>query len=238
MLLFRSTSLYSIVLLLTGWLLCCCLPCVAQTADDYVVIGDQLDLHAGDTVIIVNPGCTYALGVEQNSNNRAAVPVTMVDGRLMPDNDVQRVVLEQWDRFWLLRVGEGLYLHAAGTAANNFLRTTATAEAQRSGICTISLEQGEAVVEFQRTEKSESTKFLAFNPGSSFNAPLFACYDGENVVYLFRKARYTSAGISTTTARDGTVHLPVYDLQGRRYGTDKTLRRGIYLRGGKKMVVE
>ena len=208
----------------------------AQSSDDYVIVGNHADLRVGDTLVIVSTSCTHALGVKQNTNNRAATPITLVNNRLTSNADVQQVILEPIDRFWLLRVGDGKYLHAAGGSSNNYLRTTDLAEARNSGICNIKISGGNAVIEFQRTQNSETTKYLSFNPGSAFNAPLFACYDGENTVYLFRKDRYTSTNITTihtTQQHDGCV----YDLMGRAYAEGTPLPKGVYIRRGKCFIV-
>ena len=208
----------------------------SQSANDYVLVTHTADLHHGDTIVIVSTSCTHALGVEQNTNNRSAVAITLTDGRLSPNNDVQLIVLESYDRFWLLRVGTGKYLHAAGNGTNNWLRTTTAPEAYHSGAATIDITNGDAIIEFQCTEKSEFTKFLSFNPGSSFNAPLFSCYDGENSVYLFRKSRYTSTGIDAVH-NEATQQKRMYDLQGRVIGDRRAMTRGVYIENGRLKIV-
>ena len=107
-----------------------------------------------------------------------------------------------------------------------------------SGICTSSIDSGYAIVEFQRTQQSESSKYLAFNPGSAFNAPMFACYDGENNVFLFRKDRYTSTEITFAQPSTDKNASSVYVLHGRTYATMVGLSPGIYVMNGKKMVIK
>jgi hypothetical protein len=132
------------------------------------------DIVADAEVIFVNQAETYACGTTQNTNNRAAVEVTLnTDGTLTPDEDVQVITLEKDGSNFLFNVGDG-YLYAASSSSNQ-LRTEAEVDA--SAKAAISISKGDATIEFQGTN---SRNYMRYNPNN--NNPIFSCYASNSSV--------------------------------------------------------
>ena len=87
------------------------------------LVTDISSLAAGDKVVIVAKDYDFALGTNQNSNNREAVAVTKTDGNVTLTDTVQVLTLEAGtiEGTFALNTGSG-YLYAA-SSSKNYLRT-------------------------------------------------------------------------------------------------------------------
>ena len=161
----------------------------AQTYYQLVTSADEL--VAGGSYLIVNTTSKKALGTTQNTNNRAAVTVTIEnnDTRI---NTLPSTVCEltlggttgAWTFFDAGWGSSGGYLYAA-SSSDNYLRTKATNDANGKWNITIGT-NGVATIQAQGTN---SHNLLRYNSGST----LFSCYStGQQVVCLFvRKENYS-----------------------------------------------
>ena len=147
------------------------------TSGTYALVTDATTLAAGDRILIayVDDKVAKAMG-GQNTNNRAAVEVTLnTDGTLTPDEDVQVITLEKDGSNFLFNVGDG-YLYAASSSSNQ-LRTEAEAEADANAKAAVSISKGDATIVFQGTN---SRKYVRYNPNN--NNPIFSCYASTSSV--------------------------------------------------------
>lgn len=145
------------------------------TFGTYALVTDATTLAAGDRILIayVDDKVAKAMG-GQNTNNRAAVEVTLnTDGTLTPDEDAQVITLEKDGSNFLFNVGDG-YLYAASSSSNQ-LRTEAEVDANAKAA--ISISKGDATIVFQGTN---SRKYVRYNPNN--NNPIFSCYASTSSV--------------------------------------------------------
>ena len=95
----------------------------AYSQETYTCVHDAATLEDGDVVVIANAGYGYALGKQQNTNNRQGVKVEIVDEQLTPNEEVQLITLKKHDDTWALGVGDNQWLCATGTSSTQ-LKTT------------------------------------------------------------------------------------------------------------------
>lgn len=84
---------------------------------------DSSELNLDDTYCFANLSAKQALGVTQNSNNRAAAEVDVVENKFGDNEQIQKIVLEEGsaEGTYAFNVGNG-YLYAAGSSSN-YLKT-------------------------------------------------------------------------------------------------------------------
>ena len=148
---------------------------VEPTDSTFTKVTDVSTLADGDTVILVNADATYALGITQNSSNRAAVAVTAnEDGTITADiESVEYITLgaatteDGTKTGWSFYTGEG-YLYASSGSSNQ-LKTQETNN--DNGIWAISIADGVTTVTAQG---SNSRNTMRYNPNNG--TPLFNCY--------------------------------------------------------------
>ena len=157
----------------------------------YQLVTSANELVAGGSYLIVNTTSKKALGKTQNTNNRAAVTVTIEnnDTRI---NTLPSTVCEltlggtagAWTFFDAGWGSSGGYLYAA-SSSGNYLRTQATNDANGKWKITIGT-NGEATL---KAQGNNTHNLLKYNSSST----LFSCYaSGQQVVYLFvKKVFYT-----------------------------------------------
>ena len=154
----------------------------AATPDDptdgserYELVTDVNSLIDGDKVLIayVDGETALAMG-KQNTNNRAAVSVTLNSDRtLTAGEDAQVINLEKTNEEYRFDVGDG-YLCAAGYG-NNYLRTTDDVSVAGASIEISS--NGNATIIF--TDNS-TNNHLRYNPNNG--SPIFSCYKSTSSV--------------------------------------------------------
>lgn len=155
----------------------------SANADSYKLVTNSDDLTVGSRYLVVgySSDVAYALGA-QNTNNRAAVEVTVADGVVAIAEEAVSpltLVASGNDSFpYAFQDGEQ-YLYAASTSSN-YLKSTddlttvtayATIEIAADGVATI---------KFNQTGRN----WLRKNSSSD----LFSCYgSGQNDVYLYKE---------------------------------------------------
>ena len=89
-----------------------------QTA---TLVTNTAALKAGDQIVIAALNSDVALGTTQNTNNRAQADVTKNAANLSFGEEVQVLTLEAGNTngTFALKAGEGQYLYAASSSANN-----------------------------------------------------------------------------------------------------------------------
>lgn len=158
-----------------------------QTYYQLVTAADQL--VAENTYLIVNSNAGKALGTTQNTNNRAAVDVSIADNKI---SNIGETVCEltlggsegAWTFFDQGWGTAGGYLYAA-SSNSNYLKTRAT-NSDANGQWSISIgSDGVATIIAQGTNTRNKIRYNSTNT-------LFACYaSGQQDVYLFvRKEEY------------------------------------------------
>ena len=143
----------------------------------YTLVTDAASLAEGDNILIthVDGNDCLALGITQNTNNRAATTdvILNADGTLTPGNDAQIISLEKDGNNFLFNVGNG-YLYAA-SSTKNYLRTETIADDNAKA--TISISQGDAIITFQG---SNTRNILRYNANNG--SPIFSCYASNSSV--------------------------------------------------------
>ena len=181
--------------------------------DKFELVTDASTLAEGDVIIIVSnvgAGEGYALSTTQNDNNRAAADVTIDDdGTITPSSEVQQITLEDG---WYFNVGDG-YLYAA-SSSKNYLRTEV--DADDNAKATISIENGNATIQFQGTN---TRNLLKFNPNNG--SPIFSCYaetsTAGSLPQIYRKVKdvaetvtveFGAAGYATRYYENKNLKIP------------------------------
>lgn len=158
-----------------------------NVVDEYVLLTNVADLAEGDQIIIASAGtagAAKAISTTQNSNNRKATDVTIVDGPKITDisTDIQIIEVQAGTatNSFAFYTGEAGYLYAASSTNNN-LKTQATLDANGSWAITVTT-NGKATIIGQGDSKRNS---LRYNTSST----IFSCYaSGQADVYIYRKA--------------------------------------------------
>ena len=127
-------------------------------------------LKAGDQIIIAALDSDVALGTTQNTNNRAQASITKNGATLSYGADVQVLTLEEGSiaGTFALKAGDGQYLYAASSTANN-LKTADSITDNGSWTIAIDAVTGAATITAQGTN---TRNVLRYNASSS----LFSCY--------------------------------------------------------------
>ena len=136
-----------------------------------------------------NSGDLKAMGA-QNTNNRAAVANSVVEGILEPAEGTETFTLvsagydEDDNQLYAIMTSEGGYLYAASSSANQ-LKTQTTLSNNGKWKITIS-SAGIATI---KAQGSSSRNWMQYNSGSS----LFACYAGaQQDIYLYTNHKQQS----------------------------------------------
>ena len=148
---------------------------VSEPPTYYELVTDATTLAEGDEVLIayVDEDVQLAMG-RQNTNNRAAVAVTLnADGTLTPSSSTQVITLEKDGENFLFNVGTG-YLYAAGSR-DNLLKTETVADDNAKA--TIAISDGKATITFQG---KNTRNIMRYNPNNS--NPIFSCYASTSSV--------------------------------------------------------
>lgn len=155
----------------------------------YQLVTSTDQLVAGRTYLIVNVANGKALGTTQNTNNRSAADVTIMDG-IIPsiDNTVCELTLGggsgAWTFFDAGWDSSGGYLYAASSSANH-LKTQASNNTNGQWSIAIGT-NGIATIQSQG---NYSHNLLKYNNSST----IFSCYAASNTqleVCLFRRTEY------------------------------------------------
>lgn len=205
----------------------------------YALVTDDSTLKIGDHILIayINEGIVCLLGVEQRTNNRAATEdVTInVDGTITPGSEAQVITLE-WDGTnYLFNAGNG-YLYAA-SSTKNWLRTEETADDNAKATININADS-EAIILFRG---SNTRNQIRFNPNNG--TPIFSSYAESSTT-----GKLPQIYLETASPATGIVHHDAqgvmsneagewYSIDGRRLFGKPTMK-GLYIRGGHKVVIK
>ena len=142
----------------------------SMMAGQFARVSDMANLAPGDQIILVSESEDYALGTTQNTNNRAAVAVTVANDVIEAGENVQVITLEASGQNLKLKVGEDAYLYAA-SSSSNYLKTADAATAGDNAVWAIS-SSGDTVTLI--AQGTNTRNILHFNPNNG--NPIFSCY--------------------------------------------------------------
>lgn len=174
----------------------------ADSQETYTCVHDAATLEDGDVVVIANAGYGYALGKQQNSNNRQGVKVEIVNEQLTPNEEVQLITLKKHDDTWALGVGDNQWLCATGTSSTQ-LKTTSKMNEYALANISIEAASGNACINF--TGPHAKNMVMRF----SHTSKVFNCYTSLTSVDSLQIYRRTRIIPSLTLTDDGADLTPV-----------------------------
>lgn len=174
----------------------------ADSQETYTCVHDAATLEDGDVVVIANAGYGYALGKQQNTNNRQGVKVEIVDEQLTPNEEVQLITLKKHDDTWALGVGDNQWLCATGTSSTQ-LKTTSKMNEYALANISIEAASGNACIDF--TGPHTKNMVMRF----SHTSKVFNCYTSLTSVDSLQIYRRTRIIPSLTLTDDGADLTPV-----------------------------
>lgn len=174
----------------------------ADSQETYTCVHDAATLEDGDVVVIANAGYGYALGKQQNTNNRQGVKVEIVDEQLTPNEQVQLITLKKHDDTWTLGVGDNQWLCATGTSSTQ-LKTTSKMNEYALANISIEAASGNACINF--TGPHAKNMVMRF----SHTSKVFNCYTSLTSVDSLQIYRRTRIIPSLTLTDNGADLTPV-----------------------------
>lgn len=172
---------------------------------EYALVSDASKLEAGKKILFVGEknGTYYAMGA-QNNNNRAAAEVDVVDGKIIPgENVAASTLVANEDGTWSFLTADG-YLYAASNSSNHL---KSEAEINDYAKATIEIDNDNlATILFGGDRDRNDLRFNSTN-----NPPIFSCYatsSNMNHVYIYMEtseevipetvtAEVSAAGLAT-----------------------------------------
>lgn len=174
----------------------------ADSQETYTCVHDAATLEDGDVVVIANAGYGYALGKQQNTNNRQGVKVEIVNEQLTPNEEVQLITLKKQNDTWALGVGDEKWLCATGTSSTQ-LKTTSKMNEYALANISVEAASGNACIDF--TGPHAKNMVMRF----SHTSKVFNCYASLTSVDSLQIYRRTRIIPSLTLTDDGTDLTPV-----------------------------
>jgi hypothetical protein len=185
-----------------------------RAQETFSLVTDASVLAAGDRIVIANNENSVAMSTVQNTNNRGQVAVTIADGVLTSNDNVQVLTLGGSAGQWTFDTGSG-YLYMAGGSSKNYLRTQTSVDANAQATITIASD-GAATVQFNGTGTHNTLRY-------NTSASLFSCYtslssvNGE--INIYRAASSTPAvgrveSIADWNALDDETSAELYLADG------------------------
>lgn len=174
----------------------------ANSQETYTCVHDAATLEDGDVVVIANAGYGYALGKQQNTNNRQGVKVEIVNEQLTPNEEVQLITLKKHDDTWALGVDDNQWLCATGTSSTQ-LKTTSKMNEYALANISIEAASGNACINF--TGPHAKNMVMRF----SHTSKVFNCYTSLTSVDSLQIYRRTRIIPSLTLTDDGADLTPV-----------------------------
>ncbi|MBQ3723828.1 MAG: Ig-like domain-containing protein [Bacteroidales bacterium] len=143
----------------------------------YELVTKTEDLLVNSKVIIAAASADFAISTTQNGNNRAACAITK-DGNTIvdPTSSVEIFTVEAGSEAgsFAFKTGDDLYIYAAGSTKNNYLKSKNTKDATASWNITF----GEKTVMKALISDEGARNILQYNPNSG--NPIFSCYGGNS----------------------------------------------------------
>lgn len=174
----------------------------ADSQETYTCVHDAATLEDGDVVVIANAGYGYALGKQQNTNNRQGVKVEIVDEQLTPNEEVQLITLKKQNDTWALGVGDEKWLCATETRSAQ-LKTTSKMNEYALANISVEAASGNACIDF--TGPHAKNMVMRF----SHTSKVFNCYTSLTSVDSLQIYRRTRIIPSLALTDDGTDLTPV-----------------------------
>lgn len=174
----------------------------ANSQETYTCVHDAATLEDGDVVVIANAGYGYALGKQQNTNNRQGVKVEIVNEQLTPNEEVQLITLKKHDDTWALGVDDNQWLCATGTSSTQ-LKTTSKMNEYALANISIEAASGNACINF--TGPHAKNMVMRF----SHTSKVFNCYTSLTSVDSLQIYRRTRIIPSLALTDDGADLTPV-----------------------------
>lgn len=174
----------------------------ADSQETYTCVHDAATLEDGDVVVIANAGYGYALGKQQNTNNRQGVKVEIVDEQLTPNEEVQLIMLKKQNDTWALGVGDEKWLCATETKSAQ-LKTTSKMNEYALANISVEAASGNACIDF--TGPHAKNMVMRF----SHTSKVFNCYTSLTSVDSLQIYRRTRIIPSLALTDDGTDLTPV-----------------------------
>ena len=135
----------------------------------FSLVTNASDLSAGDKIIILDTGGTYALSTTQNTNNRAGVAAAAnnwsISGNIVTlgaSSTVQVITLGASGSYKTLVTGTG-FLRSAGSGTSYYLKTQSSIDT--NGEWTISISNDEATITEHGTNTNNTIRFSSPNFG-------------------------------------------------------------------------
>ena len=173
-----------------------------DSQETYICVHDAATLEDGDVVVIANAGYGYALGKQQNTNNRQGVKVEIVNEQLTPNEEVQLITLKKQNDTWALGVGDEKWLCATGTSSTQ-LKTTSKMDEYALANISVEAASGNACIDF--TGPHAKNMVMRF----SHTSKVFNCYTSLTSVDSLQIYRRTRIIPSLTLTDDGADLTPV-----------------------------
>lgn len=174
----------------------------ADSQETYTCVHDAATLEDGDVVVIANAGYGYALGKQQNTNNRQGVKVEIVNEQLTPNEEVQLITLKKQNDTWALGVGDEKWLCATGTSSTQ-LKTTSKMNEYALANISVEAASGNACIDF--TGPHAKNMVMRF----SHTSKVFNCYASLTSVDSLQIYRRTRIIPSLALTDDGADLTPV-----------------------------
>lgn len=173
-----------------------------DSQETYTCVHDAATLEDGDVVVIANAGYGYALGKQQNTNNRQGVKVEIVNEQLTPNEEVQLITLKKQNDTWALGVGNEKWLCATGTSSTQ-LKTTSKMNEYALANISVEAASGNACIDF--TGPHAKNMVMRF----SHTSKVFNCYASLTSVDSLQIYRRTRIIPSLALTDDGADLTPV-----------------------------
>lgn len=197
----------------------------ADSQETYTCVHDAATLEDGDVVVIANAGYGYALGKQQNTNNRQGVKVEIVDEQLTPNEEVQLITLKKQNYTWALGVGDEQWLCATGTSSTQ-LKTTSKMNEYALANISVEAASGNACIDF--TGPHAKNMVMRF----SHTSKVFNCYTSLTSVDSLQIYRRTRIIPSLALTDDGADLTPVITKAKGATAQRVTLNRHFVADGG------
>lgn len=207
---------------------------IREEGDDPTPTGDNIfkkitstsDLESGKRYLIVyEEGGKSLLRLDGKAGSGSVSINSSVIDLNNKSNQAMVLVFNKDGNEWTIKGSDGKYM-ALTSNANALNEATSTDD--NSAKWTISISGGTATI----TNVKYSSRSLKLNE----SADMFRCYtSGQKDVTIFKETTSTT-DIQKSTISSGK-NREIYDLQGRKIG-GKPAKKGVYVVGGKKMVVK
>ena len=164
-----------------------------ENAAAYKLVKNINELSAGDEIIIVNNEAKVAISTNQKSNNRGTASVNIENETIQylgSDVQIIELVTGTVANTFGFKV-DTKYLYAANSSSN-YLRSSASLDANGSWLITIDASTGSATI---KAQGSNTRNWLRFNKTSD----LFSCYgSGQQDVFIYKSVPANGTGYELT----------------------------------------